>query len=199
MIIGITGQTGAGKSTVCNILSEKFNISVIDADLVAREVTNTAECRSLLKKEFGNDIEINGKLDRRKLAARAFESREKTDRLNQITHPMIIRKMLKTAKDLTADGVDKIIFDAPQLFESGLQSFCDYIVGFVADETIRKSRIMLRDGINEEVAEKRMKAGLSTEFFAQNCDIVIDCDGSKPPEELAQIIYENLPKGLAEF
>ena len=197
MIIGITGQTGAGKSTVCNILSEKFNISVIDADLVAREVTNTAECRSLLKKEFGNDIEINGELDRRKLAARAFESREKTDRLNQITHPMIIRKMLKTAKDLTADGVDKIIFDAPQLFESGLQSFCDYIVGFVADETIRKSRIILRDGINEEVAEKRMKAGLSTEFFAQNCDIVIDCDGSKPPEELAQIIYENLPKGLA--
>ena len=197
MIIGITGQTGAGKTTICNILSEKFNIPVVDADMVAREVTNTKECLSALKKEFGDDIETGGKLDRKKLGARAFESREKTNRLNQITHPMIIDRMLKIAEDLKGDGAYTIIFDAPQLFESGLQDFCDYVVGFVADEKIRKSRIMLRDCICEEAAVRRMKAGLPTEFFAQNCDLVINCDGSKPPEELAQNIHENLPKGLA--
>ena len=87
IIIGLTGQTGAGKSTVAGILKE-YGAVHIDADKIAKAVILTSETvLTALKNEFGKDIMKDGILDRKTLAKRAFSSVQKTVRLNEITHP----------------------------------------------------------------------------------------------------------------
>lgn len=171
MIIGLTGQTGAGKSTVCDFLREK-GVFVIDCDKVARSVTEKgSKTLSQLAETFGNDIILeDGSLNRRELASRAFKSTEKTALLNSITHPAItdaIKKVIGEHKD------ENIILDAPTLIESGAYKLCDKIISVLADADVRKERIIARDNITEAEAEKRMSAQKDDAFYKEYSDAVI--------------------------
>lgn len=181
-IIGLTGQTGAGKSTVAKIL-EKNGLFIINADSVAREVVQKGEpTLSELARSFGGDI-INedGTLNRKLLANRAFSSRENTDLLNSITHPAITERIRLKISQAFENGEKAVVIDAPQLFESGENELCDFVVTVTAPLEVRLNRIMNRDGVTEDEARFRINAQLSEEYYIKNSDIVIR---NYPPHEL---------------
>lgn len=183
IVIGLTGQTGAGKSTVAEIMKE-LSCAVINADKIAREATAIgSDCMKRLAESFGYDIINNdGSCNRKLLAKKAFSSREKTDLLNSITHPWIIKRTKEVISRYKNDGYDIIIFDAPQLFESGGEKLCNYVISVVAPFETRLQRIVSRDLISREEAIMRMKAQYDTEFFISCADFVID--GSAPLEQI---------------
>ena len=194
--IGLTGQTGAGKSTVSEF-AEKMGYKIINADKVAREVMkNGSECVKRLAEVFGSDIiETDGSLNRKLLAKRAFSSKENTDILNSITHPAIISKVMEYI-DIYAKESEVILFDAPQLFESGGDKMCDSIIAVVAPVDVRLQRILSRDGISEKEALMRINAQLDEAFFKANSDHIID--GSKPLGDVERQFREIMEKVMTE-
>lgn len=173
-VVGMTGPTGSGKSTVGKLLCER-GFKIVDADRVARRVTEKGSpTLAVLCANFGDDILLqSGELDRAELAKRAFADKEGLEMLNSITHPAIISLIKEEIEALKASGETKIILDAPQLFEAGAQSLCDFILSVLADRETRLERIKKRDNITDEQAESRINAQKSDEFFVENSDLVI--------------------------
>lgn len=189
IIVGLTGQTGAGKSTVAAML-ERFGYSIVDADKVARLVTGKGSpVMKLLTDAFGEDIvDEDGSLRRDLLAARAFSSPENTRKLNDITHPEICRLIMKKVEGRFFMGYEGVIVDAPQLFESGLASKCTLVLSVTAREDIRLRRIMERDGVSEAEARLRMQAQLPESFFREHSDIILENNGT--PESLHEQVTQ---------
>lgn len=181
--LGLTGPTGAGKSTVAHLL-EQNGIPLVDADAIARTVTEKGSpVLSALADTFGNDILFpDGSLDRRALAAVAFSSKENTEKLNAVTHPAILARIRRALAEAAGDAV---ILDAPLLFETGLDALCDHTAAIVADEAVRLARITARDGISEEAAKKRMAVQPDTAFYAARADILLYNNGDRSPAMLA--------------
>ena len=181
--LGLTGPTGAGKTTVARLL-EQNGIPLVDADAIARTVTEKGSpVLSALADTFGKDILFpDGSLDRRALAAVAFSSKENTEKLNAVTHPAILARIRRALADAAGDAV---ILDAPLLFETGLDALCDHTVAIVADEAVRLARITTRDGISEEAAKKRMAVQPDTAFYAARADILLYNNGDRSPAMLA--------------
>ena len=172
-LIGLTGTTGAGKSAVADIFSRR-GCAVISADILARRIMSNPIALSCIAREFGDDVVAGGELNRKLLAQRAFASREKTERLNAVTHPFIHDLFLKELKRFVDEGHRLIVFDASQLFESGMDVLCDLTVAVTAPEELRLRRVTERDGISEQSARARMAVQYSDSFFETNCDFVID-------------------------
>ncbi len=175
LIVGLTGQTGSGKSTVSKY-AESLGCAVVDADSVAAEtLTMGSDCLKRLAEIFGYDIiDSSGFCKRKLLAERAFSSRKNTDLLNSVTHPWIINRCREYIEELMHKDYDVILFDAPQLFESGGDRLCDYIIAIVADRNIRLKRILRRDGISEKDALLRINAQYNEEYYTKNSDYIID-------------------------
>lgn len=173
-IIGLTGLTGAGKSTVAQKLMA-YGCYHIDADKVAREVINNNEnVKNKLKERFGADvINADGTTNRPLLASRAFADEQSTLDLNAITHPAVIEEIKSIIKDMEEVGYRGIIIDAIALFESGLNALCDFNVTVVAPKEIRLERIMKRDNITEEKALERINAQKDESFFTSKADFVL--------------------------
>lgn len=172
VIIGITGPSGAGKSTVCAKLSQR-GCSVIDADSISREIMQKgSSVLNALSHEFGKNIlSPNGSLDRAALARIAFSSREATNKLNSITHPAIIRSIIEK---INLSDNETVILDAPLLFESGLNSVCDAVVGVLAPYDERIKRVTDRDDLSSEDARLRFSAGKNNDYYVDRCDIIIN-------------------------
>ena len=119
-VIGLTGQTGAGKSTVSRVLAD-CGIPVVDCDRLAREAVKPgSECLLQLVRAFGRKIlRPDGSLDRAGMAAMAFPDPEKLAVLNRITHKAILQLLKNRLKELEAAGQSLVVIDAPTLFESG--------------------------------------------------------------------------------
>ena len=175
-VIGLTGQTGAGKSTVCTVLKDK-GCHIVDTDLLARKAVESPEVVARLCENFGDDIISGGVLDRRELARRAFATPEGTKSLNLITHPEITRLAVEEIHKAEAEGAKAAIIDAALLFESPLTAVCDKTVCVVADEKVRLERIMKRDGISEADARLRMNAQPDEEYYKSKSDIIINNNG----------------------
>ena len=188
--LGLTGPTGAGKSTVAALLAAK-GIPLVDADAVARTVTEKGSpVLASLAATFGDSIlRDDGSLDRKALAALAFSSKENTAKLNAVTHPAILARIRKALAQTKGKAV---ILDAPLLFETGLQSLCDYTAAIVADESVRLLRITARDGISEKEARKRMAAQPDTAFYAARADILLYNNGTETPATLAERLLEQI-------
>ncbi|MCQ2463409.1 MAG: dephospho-CoA kinase [Clostridia bacterium] len=189
-LIGLTGQTGAGKSTVADIL-QKNGYYIIDGDAVARQVVEKGSpvlCG--LAARFGSDIIKNdGCLDRALLASRAFADRESTQALNEITHPAIIKKSLEMAQKAFENGFRYAVFDAAGLFESGIDRQCECVIYVTAPQSVRLSRIIQRDGISVEAAMKRICAQYNDEYYLSRSDYVIENEElEKLEEKTRQII-----------
>ena len=174
LIIGLTGQTGAGKSTVAALLRAK-GLAVIDADEIARAVMQPgSDVLSILAGAFGADLLLpDGALNRPLLAQRAFSSPEQTARLNAITHPAIIQKMRAETARAFREGAKAVVLDAPQLFESGENQACDLIIAVIAPEALRIERIMKRDQISEESARLRANAQKSETYYKEHADLLV--------------------------
>lgn len=187
-VIGLTGQTGAGKSTVAKLLEEK-GVYNVDADLLARKAVESPEVIAALCAEFGDDIIVDGALDRRELARRAFTSPEKQAILNSITHPEVTKLAALEIHKAQSEGKKAALIDAALLFESCLPSICNLTVSVVADKETRLERIMNRDGISREDALIRMNAQKDEEFYKEKADIVIFNNGEDLQSQLEKVLY----------
>lgn len=192
VILGLTGPTGAGKTTVSKILAA-LGCGVIDSDQAAREVTDTClPCLLELKAEFGEDILTDGALNRKLLAARAFASQEKTKKLNSITHPWIMKNIEGKITCLQKQDCSVIVLDAPLLFEAGADAVCGKILAVTAPIEIRLERIIARDGISPELARARVDAQHEESYYTSRSDFRLD--GTAPAEQLRREAKEILKK-----
>ncbi len=172
-IYGLTGQTGAGKTTVAAEL-EKQGFYVIDCDIAARKIVKKGSpVLDELKAEFGDDIILpNGELNRKALAAKAFSSEKNEKILNKITHPAITKLVRKEILE-NKDKYKLIFVDAAMLFESELYSYCNKTVVVCADEEVRMHRIIQRDSITRDDALLRINAQPDEEYYLSRADVVI--------------------------
>lgn len=192
-IIGLTGQSGAGKTTVSTYLQSKGFI-VIDADKVSREVLKICECKEKIAKFFGKEVFLkNGNIDRKKLAKKAFSSPENVKLLNEITHPEILKRIKLLLKEYEL-AQKTVILDVPLLFETKLYEFCDVVVAVIADEKLRLKRIVSRDKIDLKAARLRLNAQNKDTFYKSKADFIIYNNSSK--EDLFTKVDEILEKVL---
>mgnify|MGYP001161764003 FL=1 len=163
--LGLTGQSGAGKSYICKKL-EKHGFNIVDCDDVVKNIyDNDKTLVKSLCDEFG-DILTNGKLDRKKLGNIVFNDKSKLEKLNSLVHPAVIGRCESLAKL-------PCVLDAPQLFEAKAQNKCFKTIAVLASEKTRIERITKRDNITVEEAKKRLSSQFSEDYFKSNCDFVI--------------------------
>lgn len=172
--LGLTGKTGAGKSTVAELLKEK-GCYIIDGDIIARQITQKgSEVLPLLQKAFGDDIlNEKGELIRAVLAKRAFSSKENTALLNSITHPVIKQRCAGEMAKAESLGYKTALIDAAALLDSDCKDLCQKIIVVTAPEDIRLQRILERDHITKEQAMTRINAQKSDEYYFSHADIII--------------------------
>lgn len=174
-VIGVTGPSGAGKSELCRLV-RKMHIPFIDADEVYHSLLVCgSECTIALTEEFGEGIlDENGVPDRNKLGAIVFSSKEKLEKLNEIVLHFVIDNIKTTIAALERAGVKNVVVDAPTLIESGFDRECDTVISVLAPKEERLRRILLRDGITQENAKKRIDAQKKDEFYIENSDVIIE-------------------------
>ena len=176
MIIGITGNSGTGKTSICKALEEnKINgitPFVIDADKIVRKMSAKGEeYYNQIINTFGKEIlQENGELDRAKLASIVFLNKEKRELLNQITYKYVAKEIKKQAKESESNFV---IIDAPLLIESKLNEICDVVISVIADKETKLKRIIERDNLDEKTALDRLNAQKEDEFYIKNSNLVI--------------------------
>ena len=178
MVVGLTGQTGAGKSTVSKVFSAN-GFSVINADLVARKVVEKGTtCLDEIADFFGSSIiSEDGTLNRKALAAIVFSDKAKLETLNTIIYPYITGEILRQIRSFASNGEKFILLDAPTLFESRADDFCEIIISVLADADIREKRIISRDSLTQDEARKRMNSQYDENFFISHSDYIIHNNG----------------------
>lgn len=191
LIIGLTGGIASGKSTVSSMF-EQLNIPVIDADKLARKVVEPGEkAYDEIVEVFGIEIlQADQSLHRKKLGAIIFADEEKRNKLNQIVHPAIRKKMMEQRDDLVARGVKCVVLDIPLLFESKLTSYVDKIMVVYVDENVQLDRLMERDHSTEKEAIQRIRAQMPLKEKTALADAIINNNDSKEKtlEQLKSIL-----------
>lgn len=191
-IIGITGGIASGKSTVTEFLRQQ-GYQVIDADQVVHELQEPRErLYQVLLSTFGPAIlQEDGRLDRPKLGAMIFGNPELLAQSSQIQN-QIIREELAHRRDLLAEMEDIFFMDLPLLFELQYEDWFDQIWLVDVTEETQISRLMTRNGLSQEEAEKRIAAQLSLQEKRKRADVLIDNNGSL--EETRQQLRDALQK-----
>lgn len=196
-IIGITGPTGAGKTTALRALSA-LGAEVVDADEVYhRLLTESGEMKARLVEAFGENIlDPGGKIDRRRLAGAVYPDR--LEELNAVTHPYVVQAVEERIEAAAAELRPALAIDAIALVESGLASRCDAVVAVLAPRQLRLRRIMARDGIDEEYARRRAEAQKDDGFYRTHSDLVLENVEGDTPEGFEKRAMELFRKILAE-
>lgn len=174
-IIGLTGQSGAGKSTVRAVFEEN-GFSVIDCDGVAREVAEKRAFLNEISERFGKKLlNEDGSLNRAETAAMIYGDRAKYSEYCGIIFPYITYYIMRKIENAAGN----VLLDAPTLFEAGIDALCTDIISVVADTKLCAERISRRDGISHEKARERLSSQHSEAFFRDNSDYVIENSGSE--------------------
>lgn len=174
VIVGLTGQTGAGKSTVCEKL-KTYGCYHIDADRIAHSVYEKGSAvLNELCKAFGSDIlNSDGTLNRKTLAAIAFSSEENILKLNSAVHPAVTSQIREIIEEQRVLGTKTVIIDAIALFESGENKLCDFTAAVTAPREIRKNRVKKRDNLTDDEANLRINAQADEQFYIDRADVIV--------------------------
>ena len=151
--VGLTGSMGSGKSTVAEILQENGVPIYFADDSAKRLLVEDIELKKMIEKEFGESIYIDGILQRRELAKRAFSTPEATNRINAIVHPAVHRDFVEWHSKQNSIYV---VREAAILFESGSYKNCDSIILIEAQEDNRISRVQQRSDLSVDEIRQRM-------------------------------------------
>ena len=174
--VGLTGSIGVGKSFVTSVLAE-LGARVLDADKTAREVVaaGTEGLRALVE-AFGAEIlQADGTLDRARLGALIFADEKKRLLLNSILHPFIIAAQDEQLRKWEAEDPGGIaVVDAALMIESGGYSRFDKLVVVHCRPEIQLERLMARNSISREEAERRIAAQMPQEEKIAYADFLID-------------------------
>ena len=172
MILGITGGTGCGKTTLLNLLKDRGGL-VLDCDAIYHDLLKTdARLLAAIESRFPGTV-VDGTLQRKKLGSLVFSDPQALLDLNAITHGAVkteVLRRLEAKPDLAA-------IDAIALFEGGLAPLCDVTLAVTAPREDRIVRLMARDGISREYAESRIDAQHTDSWFRERCDYVLENTG----------------------
>ncbi len=194
MVLGLTGNIASGKSTVANWLAE-FGAVVVSADELAREVVQPGSAGLIrLVEMFGEEILADdGSLDRKHLGQIVFAKPAARRRLESVTHPAIARLAEERLNAFREEGVQLVVYEAPLLFEAGADRRVDQTLVVLVEKQVQITRIMVRDGLDEEAAKARVAAQWPQADKVMRADYVIDNSG---PVEQTRLVTEALYRYL---
>ena len=194
-VIGITGPTGAGKTTALRAL-EQLGGRVVDCDAVYHELLTSSEpMRRELRTRFGSGVfREDGTLDRKALGAVVFENEQALADLNAITHKYVGLAVDEFLENAWQEGVKAVAIDAIALIESGIADRCHCTVAVTAPDEVRVRRIMAREGISEEYARLRVGAQKKEDWFRANCSYVLfnDCADAETFQARALALFQKI-------
>ena len=168
MIIGITGGTGSGKTTLLDLIRDHGGL-VLDCDAIYHKLLSTdTDLLNAIAQRFPGTVE-DGTLNRKKLGAIVFADEDALQDLNRITHGAVKQEVLRQLSQKPALAA----IDAIGLFEGGLGELCDVTVAVTAPKEARIHRLIVRDGITEEYARKRIAAQHDDDWFRERCDHIL--------------------------
>ena len=174
MILGITGGTGCGKTTLLTCIGSQGGL-ILDCDAIYHDLLRTDPALlGVIEKRFPGTVE-NGVLQRKKLGKLVFSDEKALNDLNQITHSAVKAEVLRRL----AHKPKLAAIDAIALFEGGLAALCDVTVAVTAPEEDRIRRLMIRDGIDRDYAKRRIAAQKSAEWFRERCDFCLENNGTQ--------------------
>lgn len=175
-VIGLTGMSGAGKTTACELFRRE-GFEIIDCDGICREIVEKGKpCLGEIVSVFGTGIlNADGTLNRGELGRIIFSDSEKRLALNGIMYPYVSYSVIKR---IVSSRSEYTVLDAPTLFESGMETVCDIIVSVAADKETLIGRIIKRDGLSRELAEKRLNSQHDIEFYRERSDILLTNNGT---------------------
>jgi L-threonylcarbamoyladenylate synthase len=197
IVIGITGGTGAGKTTALHVI-EEMGGRTLDCDLIYHQMLQYDEgLRSAIMAVFGNVFAADGALDRKKLGALVFGNKERMDRLNEIVFRFLrpeLRRRIETAPSRLY-GIDAV-----NLIEAGVEEICDCTIAVTSPVELRVRRIMARDGIDEQYARMRISAQKNDDFYREKCDFELENAADTPEtfEREARVFLEKLIERIKE-
>ncbi len=183
MILGLTGQSGAGKSTVASLFA-KAGFYIIDCDDLVRRLSREKRYADRIAAVFGGDYVKDGAVDRKKLGALVFSDPRELTRLNETVHPLILETVLHEMNRARLDAADAIL-DAPLLFEYELETMCDATLGVICDKDVAEKRLFARDGKSAEEIRGRLAAQHDAAYFRQHCHYILENNGEKQALEEA--------------
>ena len=171
MIIGITGGTGCGKTTLLNQIRRAGGL-ILDCDAIYHELLKTdRQMLAAIESRFPGVVE-DGQLNRKKLGAIVFANNQALLDLNGITHAAVKKEVLRRLESKPSLAA----IDAIGLFEGGLGELCDVTVAITAPVEDRVKRLMMREGISEGYARARIEAQHGEDWFRQRCDHILSND-----------------------
>jgi dephospho-CoA kinase len=193
--VGLTGSIAAGKSFVLGVLRE-LGARTIDADAVAREVVEpgTAGLNAIVD-EFGAEIlKPDGSLNRAELGSIVFADDAKLQRLNSILHPFIIARQDEIMRQWDAQTPDAIaVVDAALMIESGGYKRFDKLIVVHCQPQIQLERLMTRDNISREEAQRRINAQMPQEEKKRHADHLIDTsEGFERARQQTAAVWQEL-------
>ncbi|MFC1671617.1 dephospho-CoA kinase [Planctomycetota bacterium] len=177
IIIGILGGIGSGKSAV-GTMFEKLGAFLIDADLLAHAALLEPEIIEQVRTAWGDKVLSEGAVDRRKLAAQAFSSREQIERLNAIVHPRVIERVTHSI-DLASQAGKAVVLDAALLLEAGLGDICTTLVFVHAETEVRLERALAGRGLSADDLRQREKFQIALDKKRSMAHHVIDNNKSE--------------------
>ena len=174
MIIGITGGTGCGKTTLLKVIAEKGGL-ILDCDAIYHQLLTTdASLLKAIENRFPGTVE-DGQLQRKKLGSVVFSDENALQDLNKITHSAIKEEVLRQLESRPKLAA----IDAIALFEGGLAELCGITVAVTAPAEVRVQRLMKRDSISENYARSRIAAQHNEAWFRQRCDWILENNGTE--------------------
>lgn len=194
-IIGVTGNSGSGKTTICEIISSISNAKIIDADEVAKSLDFPgSEYVNKIAELFGNEVlNSSGSLNRKKLGEFIYTNVSNKLELDKLTFKYVGGEVSKKLEILKSEELDYIVLDVPLLFESELDNLCDYVIAVTASTDKKVQRIQNRDNIDENTARQRLAIQKDDDFFYRNSDFVIENNGDR---ELIQNSIERILENI---
>ena len=180
-ILGITGNSGSGKTTATEILKRLTKAEIIDADKVVRELSvPETDYLNAIKEKFSESVFFeDGNLNRKVLAEKIYNNKEDLEILNSLTFKFVVQEI---EKRINESKNKIIILDVPLLFESGLDKICTSVIGLIAPFEVKVNRIVARDGISEETAYARINIQAKDEYYIDKADLIIENSNSEELE-----------------
>ena len=186
IVLGITGPTGAGKTTALEVLAE-LGFEIVDCDALYYQLLRTDEAlRRSLEEAFGTVFLPDGSLDRRAVAKRVFGDPAELAKLNSIVFPAVSGAVEQKIRDCSQKG---LAIDAINLVESGMGELCSATVAVTAPPAVRLRRIMVRDGLSEEQARARIAAQKADAWYREHCTLLLENE-AEDTERFARLAGE---------
>lgn len=187
MVIGVTGNSGSGKSEVSKILAKKINAIIINADEEVKKLSEPGNIyyEKIIKK-FGKNILDNKKINKNKLADLIYNNKKARKKINKLTNKYVVKEIIKKTK-IEKNKNNNVILDVPLLFESKLNKICNFTVAVIAKEEIKINRIINRDNTNENIAKARLNIQPNDEFYKKRASFIIENNENLEKIDLEEI------------